>query len=216
MPYYARRFRPSFSRIRPKTVYRIAKKAAHNVLDAEAEKKIWNTNNALSPASPSIGGTLTDLSAVTLGDGATNRDGLQIEPYSFKVRMDAVVADTYNRIRVIFFQWLEDDTSNPPTMADILRFEAADAHQYNSQLQIQNFSTGSRYKILKDFVITLDVDKPTANYILKFKKHKLKDIYFTDGQTTGWNHLYLLLISDSTITAHPLVTVQTRLRFTDV
>lgn len=108
------------------------------------EKKYFDTSESTAVSTTA---TLTHLTAVAQGDGATSRDGNTFRCKSLQMRDVFSIngAATVSNIRYIVFIW-KDDTA--PTVADIL-----DDSDYTSLLNIE---TSSKYRILRDYSYSID------------------------------------------------------------
>lgn len=152
-------------------------------------------------------GVVYDLCQVPPGTSSNQRVGMTIQPVVLNLKVNAVIADTYNIIRCIVFRWIDDDTVNAPLVTDILL-------PTPSVLQFPNQYQTASYQILMDKRWILN--NYSAHTCLFSKKLKLKKlIRFNGSGTTGFGHIYVLLISDSGSASHPVYTIASRLDYYD-
>lgn len=183
---------------------------AAKALNNRAERYYYlNTSYATGTSSSTTPGivSMTDVSQETSSAGDSVRSGDEIYITSFQFRYYLTVGDSYNVIRMMFFQWQQDDT---PTAADIL----ADTSS-NPVLSPYRKDTSGHYKILYDKVHVLDTYntvQKASGFISKSLKKKIK---YDGGTTTGQNKIYFLNVSDSAAVAHPSYFLTTQLNFKD-
>lgn len=132
----------------------------------------------------------------------------------YRVYCDSLLGtpDAYNNVRVIYFQWRENNALGTPTAAAILTLGSA--NDYVNALY--NYENRMSYKILHDRVHNVSYQNGVcANVHRKFVKipHKIR---FNDvNGTQAFNQIYILVVSDSTTVPHPNVMNTTRLYFKD-
>lgn len=164
-----------------------------------------------SSASVDYNGTIVHLSAVPQGDADIARDGDRIYAALLSFRWYATVADTSNLLRVILFQWIPDNASISPTVANVLQTVGTT----NSPISYKSIDFVKDIKIMYDWTVKVDtyhlVKLPKPVMIKRFHD---KQIQFT-GALTCTNGLYALFISDSAAVTHPTVNYYSTLRFTD-
>lgn len=193
---------------------------------AKLEKQVklnadeWKYFDLASSGTAIVTATLALLNGLVPGDGATNRDGRQVNVQSiqakFRAENDVTSAgvDTRNTVRFIIFV---DKQSNAaaPAAADILDLTSASAID-----TMRNLNNRKRFKILMDRRYAISSAGP-ANIVDEFyiKRTNLVDTIFNAGTagtiadiTSG--SIYLLYCSD-TNTTPPSVVVTTRIRFTE-
>lgn len=155
--------------------------------------------------------TFDDVTAVPQGVGDFQRIGSQINPKWLTVDFIFTYApgDITNVFRFIVFQWLMDNTSDAPSQAEMFANITAG---YNLVSPSTNYDK-QRYHMLYDKVILMSYDKPQVHIKKTFRR--LRPINFQDSVTTGQNHIYYGVVSDSGAVAHPLAIHYTRLMFSD-
>jgi len=184
----------------------VTKQQVQSMLGSVKVKRFWaGTSSTTYPSTT----TFTDLSAVTVGTGNNTRTGTEITAKKLEINLLFVIADTYNIVRVIVFEWLPSDSSDVPSGGEI--FSTAYSSGNNEQYCLLNPIRPSRFKVLKDITVNLDVAHVSLHRRLAFKmNHKVS---FDTGGTTGRNHLYMAIVSDSTAVTHPTVALSWTLSF---
>lgn len=201
-----RRFTPvrrPLGKRQAKAVATIARKQ----ISRTSEWKHYTKNTTINP---STAGSLVDLSEVTQGDGDTNRDGDSIFASSLQVRGVIESADSFNRVRLIFFQWTP---VSAPALSDLLITSAG--YEVSS---MYNTDKASNYKILSDrtYLVNQDVsgNADVRQIFMKIRINRRK-IQYQAGGTTGARKVFLFAISDSGVSSHPTVELVTKLNYRD-
>jgi len=143
--------------------------------------------------------TFQDLSAVPVGTGINTRTGSAVHAKYLDLNMLFVIADTYNVMRVIVFEWFPSDTSDVPGSAEL--YSTAYSAGNNEQYVALNPVKPSRFRVLQEFTVILDVA-----HVALHKKVNLRlkgSPSFDTGVNTGKNHIYVAIVSDSTTATHP-------------
>lgn len=162
-------------------------------------------------SSPDYSGAVVDLMAISNGDTDITRDGDSIYIKSVQWRFVNALADSYNIVRMLFFQYNQDNT---PTVDDILSPTwTGDPMGVHSPYR---HDTKSTYKILSDRTVLLDADDATALTTGYLKSgFRTRKVQYIGGTTTGINKIWLLVITDSSSVANPSTKGVVRLRFSD-
>lgn len=162
-------------------------------------------------ASASTTVSLTKLSSIPVGTGQEERIGDVVMVKSMSSQFTSIVADATNFVRIIIFQWFEDDAVDPPTPAMILTSPTliASNYEYNSR---------RKRKILWDKTLSLSLNGGPANAHVKkrisfFPKEKI--YYSPTGAITGKNNIWMLKYSDSGAVVHPTFKFMSMLQYTD-
>lgn len=176
--------------------------------------------------------TVTSLTAnMAHGNGTLNAySGSTVDPQGLQLRFNIVAgqdsatnpvsADSSNHIRVCLFQWLADST---PVPGDI--FQSLSPQTTISAWQVNNLE---KLNVLydKSFPTYLTVFRTgtLANLAsgnaysekVYIKGKKMAPLRFNNaGNTTEFGDLYIVVVSDSTVTPHPTISWFTRLVYTD-
>lgn len=204
--------RKVFSKKKKQRISTIAKR----VLQRNAE---WKHHNAVVSGATAFAGGLNSLTDVAQGDTDLTRDGDQLTMgklvfFLELAQSSGVGFDVHNAVRVILFQWFPQSA---PAVSDILDQGTGTAPYYHY------FTDKAKsFKILHDKIHRLQRDDPTAGGQVKIFKRRFKvrpgrkKIQYVSGGTTGSNKIYLLLMSDSSVTPHPTAYFHSRLNFMDV
>lgn len=165
------------------------------------------------------GGTLFSLSLVPQGDQQLQRVGDFIQPLKLIMNfsMYVVNADIVTTTRMIFFRWLPSTALVVPVIASILESPAA-----ANVLSHYNFQNQDNYQVLleKQFQSAGVVAAPTTSSSIgrtgwSIPLGRKPEIEFALGATSASNHLYMLVLSDSSVTPFPILNFSTRLYFED-
>lgn len=142
-----------------------------------------------------------------------------------------ISADAYNTVRIILFRWREDSASKTPVLSDILD-TASVATCYPTQFPY-NYNQREQYHIVWDKLIKVAPDTvydgsgitysaSGINVTKIFTKTRfgkklgaMKIQYDNDVNGHGYNKLYALFLSDSTVAPDPTVAWATQLYYKD-
>lgn len=158
--------------------------------------------------------TRFDLCAVPLGNRMYERIGSTISVKSLEVSAYVQLGDPTNLVRVVVIQWHNDGTlTGTPSWGDI--FNTAGVTNPRDICGFYNRSLRSRdYTVLEDIMARLDAGY--TNCLIRFTINEFTHLMtFADGNTTGFNHLYMLIISDSGVVTHPAINGYSRVYFID-
>lgn len=157
-------------------------------------------------------GSIVSLSDVAQGDTDNTRNGDSLFASSLGMRYHWVGADAYNTMRLIIFQWNQDDV---PSVGDIL----LDVGVVSSCTENYNTDQASHYKIMYDHTITATQAVTGQGYSGPFMAKKLRvprsKIQFNGGGTVGTGKIYYLALSDSAAASHPSLLFTSRLNYRD-
>lgn len=165
------------------------------------------------------GATLFPLSLVPQGDSQSTRVGDFIQPLRllFNYSLYCVNSDIVTTVRLIFFTWTPDTALVIPTVANILQ-----APSSANVLSHFNFQTQDNFHILWDrqFQASGIPAAPTVNSNfgatgMSVPLRGKREIEFTPANTTGTNQMYLLALSDSSLTPFPILNFAARLYYED-
>jgi len=162
-------------------------------------------------------GTVADLANVQ-----SQRIGNEIEIKHIQFNYSLDCADTANIVRVVLFQWFQQDSSNFPTIGDIFMNNGAGY----PWLDMYNYENKKNFKILYDRTHSLSASagNPYTTVIKqKFygKRIPIKRIKFAGDAESGYpallvkGNIYYMFISDSSVPAHPNIKMAVRTLFTD-
>lgn len=182
------------------------------ILGHQQEHKFY-ADTSLCDGAISSAGTLLNYSAlISQGDTDTTRDGdkLNLTKVSFKGTLS--VADSTNRMRIIFFRW--NNLGTTPTTSYLLEGGSNTAADILRPFRID---TKHYYKIVYDRVFNLSTYRPTIDFKATIYGKRLggKRVTYLGGGVTGMSHLYCYLVSDSDAATHPNATMNVIQHYTD-
>lgn len=156
------------------------------------------------------------LTAIPLGTTDYERIGDKTTIRSIKIRLQFTIAtgDAYNMLRLIIFQWYPNSSQVTPVVSNIL---ASIMGSSDSYLSFYVHDLQNQYHVLYDKTMYVDnVRNQQYTLIKKLKlKYAKKTLNFLAGTTEASNHVYVLLLSDSTAATHPEVSYFTRVWYDD-
>lgn len=176
-----------------------------SVIHKNLEMKNFDTDGTAVTVDSS--GSIADLCEIGQGDSYNNREGYVVTLKAVYLRYVALLADTYNIVRMIIYRDLSPGGS-PLTIGGV--FQAVDV---TSPLNVAN---KQRIQVLRDELITLD-----AAHVLQHNKHYIKfpgegvKCYFSDttGASDRKGHIYIALLSDSGAVPHVGFAYYARVKF---
>lgn len=181
------------------------------LIAGRVEKKF----NMYEPGSTSVSsiGIGVDLSAqIAQGDTDTTRDGDEIYYKSIRFRGSVLVSDTTNLVRFILFRWKPNST---PSWAALLEGGGPAASDVYRPFR-KDYE--SNYHVVYDKLFTLNTTD--SNYrsfgaSISGKKLGKKKCKYVAGGTTGIDHLWVFIISDSDAVSHPSINYNIISYYTD-
>lgn len=217
MPIRRRTYRRRAAPARGRKLNPRQKKQVKRIVGAQQELKYLDTvTNAYSI---STSGAIFQLCSIPQGDTDISRDGDRVYLKKMYVRGTVRVNDETNIVRLIFFQWKPNTAA---TIAQILLNGPSGSPDVQS-----NYAHDQRqmYKILYDktWVLAGPGTTPetpvtpttTRHFQCILSRGLIRQLQFTAGTTTGTNQIYYLALSDSSIGAHPTLSMSTKVMFTD-
>jgi len=157
-------------------------------------------------------GTVQDLSPVSLGTSEVGRIGISIRSIAVKANFVLARGDDTNGCRLVVFKWKDDDAINTPTVAKVL-----DTTSVSSSTQFWvcpiNWQNRKSIQVLYDRMYVFDDTHDLVNDSFDVPVYGSCD--FNTGTTSGTNHIYCLLLSDSTIATHPTILMSARYLYKD-
>ncbi len=146
-------------------------------------------------ADPSIAGSTTNLTAIAVGTALENRIGNRIQLKYLSIRGSVSVNNsaTFSHVRIVVVR----DNNGSTTQPSIASLYASVTDFVNNENKIGDTQRNSRFTVLMDRFIALDVLGPR---IVPFKMSKSLDskCFFSGSATTdeGKGALYLFLASN--------------------
>lgn len=164
--------------------------------------------------SPTAAGLCQVLTMPPQGDSLSTRDGDEIVIKKLQFRLNIIIADTTNIVRLIVFRWADDNTlaANIPTPNQVLQsLNVASFYNYTThrdgQVQVMYDRTWA--------LSSAGVQDRFVKGSIYGKKLGKKKIVFDAAVITGNDQIYYLLISDSVGAPHPSVGGVFRMTYTD-
>lgn len=174
-------------------------------------KRQLKTFNDLEHAGINSGGVIsvpvtpyiTKLTNIPQGDQIGHREGIKIQNNGLDMRMVLTKSDNINVIRVIIFQWKNDDNTVSPLDSDILQTLSSSIAPISA---INRQTMNNDFKVLYDRTTTLTSGQDVKYTRINIKPQRmLKYTTYNNSANTGNNQLYILLQSDSGVASHPTV-----------
>lgn len=205
---FARSRRSKSARVLSKPEAKAVAQVARRVVKSNQEKKYFlqSTFSAAVSVTPDIG-SISDVPQATTDEG---RIGDQLTLRSIEVRLSAITSDTTNLMRFIVFQWYPNTT---PVADDVLIPNAVLTS--NQVYAPYNHDKRFMFRILYDRTMQLDTYNPAFATNFMIKKFPRSKIQYQLGGTTGQNKIYVLKVSDSTVTTHPTMNTVYKLNYSD-
>jgi hypothetical protein len=180
------------------------------MIKKDTEMKSFGAGAAVGAVSSTA--FVQDLSAIAIGTDDNTRIGnhVHLKRSNFRFRLDG--ADPTNTFRIILFKWKDNDfyTGNPAASAILANLSAG----AGDVVMPYNRETPGSYTIIKDFFLTTSATG--ENTVTRYVSIPLSGkIQYTGATTNGLNKIFLLLLSDSTVIAHPTITWFHELLYTD-
>lgn len=178
------------------------------------ETKYLLTSNV--PATVPAAGVFHKLSNIAQGVTDSQRIGDAICINKLHLKYTVWAGDATNLIRVIVFQWKDND-STAPTLPDILT-QAGGTPGYEYYGSYVHDNLGNKFNVLYDKLIGMNLASGAPKSVNKNMNMKYfkKEIEFVAGGGNGFNHIYMLAISDSAASTHPSLQFSSYLTYTDI
>lgn len=214
---WSRNRKKKFKKVPGKGLSKKQKLQVSSMMQAPKELKFYDT--AYDSTSVSITPVFYDLTGPAEGTGSDQRIGTEIELKSLQYRFSFVRGDDTNYLRYIIFQWYGDTAHDSPQWNQMFQYFTGilpgSLYDLQSPYQLGNGGT-KLWRALVDEQFYLDSDNPIQMVKGFINKGFRKSIEY-DEQTPprGTGHVYMMLVSDSNVSAHPLVSGYTRARYYD-
>lgn len=192
------------------------KQQVEQLISDPVEKKYYDTtydaNNV--PLTPQW----TDLTAPAPGTGMDQIIGTTMNLVSLQYRFTFVKADDTNYVRYLILQWFPDNGHDAPAWNQVFQYHTASLpvglSDIMSPYQLGEGGTNN-FKVLVDEQFYLDSDNPIQMVKGFINKGFRKELECSGASNNGTSHLFLMYVSDSSLSTHPLIYGHTRARFTD-
>lgn len=199
------------------------KRQVKTIVSRKFEPKAFQAQAA--PAAISTTAQIVHLSPIAQGNSNITRVGNMVELKSIESRIHLItnaasfaLMDIFNFVRVIVFQWKDNVV---PVATDLLLNGSSGVVDVGS---LYNHDNRNQFKIVSDNLMRImgdGVNGSTSKLIdarhnMSFGKGILSKLEWVGNSVTnGYNQLYILLVSDSSATPHPLVYITFKLIFKD-
>lgn len=210
-----------------------------NIVQSEISPEMKNVIYEEPATSVTSAGYLVDITAGIakgLEDYERVGDTIKLKEmlFNYEVLMGQSLiftTDTYNHVRIIVFRWYgQAGPAALPTIGDVLSTTGLVTNVFKQYNQ-QNIDAGllricydRSHEIFSTPVYTgsvtqnfpgVDSTDGVMNKKLSLKKLGKHDVNWSDNATYGSNHIFLLAISDSTVSPHPEFEWSSTIRYTD-
>jgi len=195
------------------------KAQVRSMISSIADRELKYFDNAFNGVAVSSTSTIFDLSLVSQGAAANQRNGQDIEPVHFEAQITLTGADTTNVARVILFQHKPNSSLSPPLANQLLDpLSGTLSGTVDVHCAINTFFE-KEYRVLADYTLVMAANSET--FIIDVGKRLSsvrlpKSIGYNSVANTGEGHICILLLSDSSVPPDLAWTGQMRLRFYDV
>lgn len=190
---------------------------AENRQSAERHSRIYEiSGQEVSNTGFTIINTFQDLTVLSQGHQVWERVGNRVTPTYLQIRyqLAQAIAGRTNTVRLVLFK-LQRDSTVPPTVAEIFSPPSLPVDNVYALYQ----RTLKDIQIVKDWTVTLSNQyKQQRVGMLKLnltKIYKSQGCQYNDASTNGLDHLFLYVVSDTTIANHPTFTAQMKLSYRD-
>jgi len=163
------------------------------------EDKVYNVTVNLATLSTT--GTPVSLTGGILqGVNASSHvaDGIRVGiiDLAWIVSLPTSLATPNGNIRVVLFQWLPDDTVDPPTTAGL--FSSIDPGMV--AMSMYNYDTRHKYRVLYDQVLSLCNTGMSTDFIRSLGiRPAVNHTDYTAGTAKGTNQIYVFTVTDGTV-----------------
>jgi len=215
-----RRGRKRYTKYKPRShLSKLQRADVKKIIEKTTEPKFLNINATQTIAVQTP--TITHLSPIAQGITDSTRIGDELRLDKMYIRAFIGANAPRNFIRVIFFQWKPDDTTAPPTSADILLVGSSGTQDYTSQY---NHDKRYLYKILIDHTFTLVGNGAADTYPNQdtsiqfhqwFHKFSLTKLQYDAAAITGTNQLYIMYMGDQNGASAPYLFYTIKLLYHD-
>lgn len=211
MPYrkYANR-RRRYKRTR-KSLSKKQRKEVKSIVKANAELKYLDYLTTATGIN-SGGYLVGPITAITQNISGSNRIGDQVKIDSIWAHEQLICGDATNFVRIVWFQWFQNTATIVPTLGAILQNPAVPTFSPINETNVD----GKLFRVISDKCYSMTTSG--ANQCLSIKKRlkpPRKIIEFNPTATTGFNHVYCYVVSDSIAAPNPTHQAMFRTQFTD-
>lgn len=196
-----------------KNVKKYVSQHIRSAISGTLEHKYWSLD-AVNVSMPAVGNVYS-MCDVPAGTGDSTRVGDQIRLGSFrinfKIEKNTTDTDPSRQARVIIFQWVDTDAVATPTASSILQ----DYFNYPTLSMLRHDALRAKtFRVMYDKTFNLDNDDPAVGVstVLKAPGRKLQ---YDNGGPSGYNKIFLMLLSDASLGYYPTFSFMSKLNYTD-
>lgn len=151
--------------------------------------------------------TISHLSAIAQGDGASSRDGNSVKLKSFVLRGNVLIhpSATNSIIRIIVFTW---NNQSAPAQGDLLASSS-------NAISLLNPNRSGMYHVLMDKMIDLNTVSTKSRNVKAYRKLNLHTKFDSTGTTDYTSGTVWSLVMSNETSFAPTVDLKYRLRYVD-
>jgi len=173
---------------------------------------------ALAASNASTAAVTTSIFTPAQGDQFNQREGDRCQILGFHGKVVVTFADPTNIVRVMFIQWLADDTATiDPPQPNVMTSFVLNTNVTLAPISqfLRNKNDRKKFRVLYDGHFSVSSGGPgIIQRKIRWKKCLPTD--FVANATTGRGSVYLVYVSDSTIATHPTVSIHGVLEWCDI
>lgn len=190
------------------------KRQVKSMISRRIETKIFDTS--LLGTSVVTGGTILGPFSVPVqgpADGQRVSDRIMLK--DLMVNWEVKASDDTNIVRIVIFQWRSNNASVSPTASVLLQNPGNPIHSSINDTNVD----GGLFTVLADKRYTLVINGSNRAVARRFKffgrRIPRKRVTFNPSATTGFNHIYAAVWSDSVLGPNPTYDYYTRIHYID-
>lgn len=164
-------------------------------------------------------GSTYDVTEMIQGTTDNERVGDEVRISSIQLKghvyldINAGAPDSTNVVRLIVFQWHLDSQTQVPAPSSVLH--PADVSAGIGALARWNETNRHQFRVLVDRTFCCSRGGPNAHAFRYNLTKPTRTVKFNDGAIHGEEKIYVMLISDSSVITHPVVSMTSQLNYRD-
>lgn len=184
------------------------KSQVKRLVNTGREKKYEQANGSLLPPTT---GLMVDLFTPLQGDTADTRTGDDVQLNNIKIKYHVnPTGDPTNVVRVILFQYKLNSGYHVPIMADVLETAGNVDSDYKREK-----AYGCKILYDRRHAVGTATNGVALGFINIPARRLIKHVSFNPALGAGQNKIYMLVMSDSAVAAHPTVDYYSMIEYTD-
>lgn len=188
---------------------RIARQEARKVVAKKIESKVSDRSSIAFAVDASASTSIFNiLSSLVRGFGETNYIGDSITPTHVRIRWACLVGDATNLLRVVLIQ---NKAGGVPIGSTLFQLSGS----VNTPLSPYESGYSTTYRVLFDEFYGLDADTNYVTGDIRIVSSKLRQVKYDSSGNLTAGGIWLVFISDSTISSHPVGQFYSRVYFKD-